>query len=340
MVKKVQKKIKKGNRAIQTRPPLARMMRLHEALRSGGFPNCRQLAQELEVSSKTIQRDIDFMRDQLGLPIEYDARQFGFYYTEEVREFPNVQVSEGELVALFVAQKALSQYHGTSFEKPLTAAFRKLTEGLKDEVSVALQDWDKVVSFKALGPSLTSVRQFEQLSSAIRKRKVIRFQYRKLNARAYEQRSCQPYHLTCVDQQWYLFGHDLNRENIRTFVLARMKEIEVTSDEFQKPRAFSARKYLAKSFGIFSGDQEHLVQLDFDAFASQLIRERQWHATQKLEEKPDGCVRLEMRLGSLPEIARWVLSWGEHAKVVSPPELKDSVAASVRAMAAQYHPES
>jgi len=145
MVKKRKNNFKQGKKAIQTRPPLARMMRLHESLRSEAYPNCRQLSEELEVSPKTVQRDIDFMRDQLGLPIDYDARKFGFYYTEEVREFPNVQVSEGELVALFVAQKALSQYQGTSFEKPLTAAFRKLTEGLQDEVSVALQDWDKVV---------------------------------------------------------------------------------------------------------------------------------------------------------------------------------------------------
>ena len=42
-------------------------MRLHERLRAGTFPNYRKLADELEVSTKTIQRDIDFMRDRLGL---------------------------------------------------------------------------------------------------------------------------------------------------------------------------------------------------------------------------------------------------------------------------------
>ena len=55
-----------------SRPPLARMLQLHQQLQAGSFPNCRKLADELEVSTKTIQRDIDFMRDQLGMPIEYD----------------------------------------------------------------------------------------------------------------------------------------------------------------------------------------------------------------------------------------------------------------------------
>jgi biotin operon repressor len=66
------------------------MMRMHARLQSGRYSNCRKLAQELEVSSKTVQRDLDFMRYRLGLPIEYDQLHFGFYYTEPVSSFPNV----------------------------------------------------------------------------------------------------------------------------------------------------------------------------------------------------------------------------------------------------------
>src|SRR6476660_8007892 len=64
------------------------MMRIHAQLKAGEYPNCRKLAEELEVSTKTIQRDIDFMRDQLGLPIEYDQLHFGFIYTRPVPSFP------------------------------------------------------------------------------------------------------------------------------------------------------------------------------------------------------------------------------------------------------------
>ncbi|MBA3386985.1 MAG: HTH domain-containing protein, partial [Chthoniobacterales bacterium] len=78
-----------------SRPPLERMMRIHARLKAEDYPNCRKIGEDLEVSSKTIQRDIDFMRDRLGLPIEYDALRFGFYYTEEVTSFPSIEVSEG-----------------------------------------------------------------------------------------------------------------------------------------------------------------------------------------------------------------------------------------------------
>src|SRR5437879_764928 len=118
-----------------SRPPLQRMMVVHAHLQAGRLPNCRKLAGELEVSSKTIQRDIEFMRDRLALPIEYDPLRFGFYYREAVSSFPNIEVSEGEITALFVAQKALAQYKGTPFERPLRTAFRKITDGLTDRIS-------------------------------------------------------------------------------------------------------------------------------------------------------------------------------------------------------------
>ena len=97
-----------------SRPPWERMMRMHRLIQSGKFPNCRKLSEELEVCAKTIQRDIDFMRYRLQLPIEYDQLKFGFFYTEPVEAFPAMEMSEGELVALLVAEKALGQHRGTS----------------------------------------------------------------------------------------------------------------------------------------------------------------------------------------------------------------------------------
>lgn len=101
-----------------SRPPLERMMRIHKALSSGKHPNTTALANEMEVSTKTIQRDIDFMRDRMGLPIEYVKQKYGFHYTEAVEAFPTLQITEGELVALVVAEKALQQYRGTPLKTP------------------------------------------------------------------------------------------------------------------------------------------------------------------------------------------------------------------------------
>ena len=99
-------------------------------IQRGGFPNQRVLSAECGYEEKTIQRDLNFMRNRENLPIEYNRQQHGYYLTEPVADFPLIQISEGELVSIFIAQKALSQYHGTSFELPLKKAFEKLVTSL------------------------------------------------------------------------------------------------------------------------------------------------------------------------------------------------------------------
>src|SRR5690625_4125330 len=125
-------------RVNRSRPQVERMLLIHMALRDERYPNCSTLAGEIEVSTKTVQRDITFMRDRMVLPIAFDSRKNGYYYTEAVESFPMVQMTEGEMVALYVAQKVLRQYRGTKFEKPLAAAFAKLTAALPDTITIPL----------------------------------------------------------------------------------------------------------------------------------------------------------------------------------------------------------
>src|SRR5216683_7261991 len=125
---------------LHSRPPLERMLKIHQAIKSGKYPNASALARELEVSTKSVHRDLEFMRDRLELPLEYDGSRFGYFYTEQVNAFPTLQITEGELLALVVAEKALQQYRGTSFEKPLLSAIRKMEQSLPDTVSLNLAE--------------------------------------------------------------------------------------------------------------------------------------------------------------------------------------------------------
>ena len=282
-----------------SRPPLQRMMRLHAALKSYHLPNCRTIARELEVSPKTIQRDIDFMRDRLGLPIDYDAKRFGFYYTEAVTGFPSIEVSEGEITALFVAQKALAQYKGTPFEKPLRSAFRKITDGLKDRVSFSWTDLEDVISFRSAGASPADLELFELVSKGVLRSVELEFEYRKLKSNAYEARRVRPYHLGCLENQWYLFAEDLDRKQVRTFALPRMRKVSLTAKGFRRPADFSISKILRGSFGVFSSGKLHRIRLQFDPYAARLVAERTWHESQRIRSLPDGSIILQLELGGL-----------------------------------------
>jgi predicted DNA-binding transcriptional regulator YafY len=314
------------------------MMRMHERLKAGRYPNCRKLADELEVSSKTVQRDIDFMRYRLGLPIEYDQLHFGFYYTEPVSSFPNIEISEGELVALYIGQKALAQYKGTSFEGPLSTAFRKITDGLRDTISVTWSELDSAVSFRSVGRTVADVHLFEQLSHAVFKQLEVRFDYKKPGASRNEKRYGQPYHLGCIENLWYLFAFDLERGQLRTFAVPRIRNVRVSKTKFRRPMDFSIGRYLEQSFGVFAKPTKtkHTIHIVFDSFAAPLVQERQWHPSQKITQLRDGRIELSLTLGNLEEVERWILSWGSHARVVAPPELRERIANTVSTLANSY----
>lgn len=319
------------------RPPLERMSRLHDLIQSQTYPNCTSLSEELEVSRKTVQRDLDFMRDRLGLPIAYDGQRFGFYYTQPVESVPELDVSEGELVALLIAQKALQQHRGTVYEGPLRSACTKIATALGDRVSVDITDLASRISFKEQGFNEVSVEVFDTVGRAVRLSRVLGFLYKKLGAATEETRRIQPYHLGCINNQWYVFGWDQDRQGLRTFALTRLRSPKLMRARFQRPQDFSLEDFLADSMGVFRGGKElEKVRIRFEGWVAQIVRERVWHSSEKKTELPDGGVEIELLLSSLEEVERWVLSFGSKARVLQPPALVERIRRATQEMASLY----
>lgn len=301
------------------------MLRIHKAVQSGKFPNATRLAAELEVSTKSIHRDLEFMRDRLELPIEYSPQNFGYHYTAEVTAFPTLHITEGELVALVIAEKALEQYRGTQFEKPLLSAIRKIEQSLPDTISLNLADIEQTISFRTRAEPILNLATFDTLAKATAHRRQLELVYRKAGSRQSEVRLVDPYHLANINGEWFLFAWDHARKDLRTFVPARVQSVKATGRTFPAPQKFSLEKRLRDSFGVHSGEGEFDVVLRFNPRVADYIREKKWHQSQQLRELKDGGVELRFTLSSLVEIERWVLSWGGDAVVVKPRPLADAV---------------
>jgi len=321
--------------ALYSRPPLERMVRIHQAVSSGKFPNASTLAREIEVTTKTIHRDLEFMRDRLGLPMVFDPRQNGYHYTEEVSAFPTMQITEGELFALVVAEKALQQYRGTSFEKPLLSAIKKMEQALPDTISLNFADIEQTISFRTRAEPILDLKIFDELAKAVAERKQLELAYRKPGQPRGESRVVDPYHLANINGEWFLFAYDHARKDIRTFVPVRILSAHPTGKTFERSPKFSLEKRLRDSFGVHSGEGEYDVVVRFNSRAADYVREKKWHASQQLRELKGGGVELRMKLSSLLEVERWILSWGGDAKVVQPRELAESVNKSAAAILKQ-----
>lgn len=324
------------NHGRSARLPMYRIMQIHELLKEGKFPNCQALSGDFEVSYKTVQRDIDFMRDQLQLPIEYDSVRRGFLYTREVKNLPAVALQEGEVVALLVAQRAAEQYRGTPFEKALRNAFTRLIEGLPSRSEISLKDLSDAVSFRPPGPPASDLESFQTLSNALLASQEIEFKYRKPGDGSGAVRRVQPYHLGCIGGIWYLIGLDLGRNAVRTFALSRISAPKNLNRRFTRPKGFSLDDMLSDSFSAFETHTAQQIRILLDPLAASLTKERKWHPSQKMTFRKDGSAELSLKVGLAPDLEAWIMAWGPRAKVIAPAALKNRIAAAMKKAAMQY----
>ena len=118
------------------KPQFQRLVFIDQKIRAGRYPNCTTLSREWEVSYKTIQRDIDYLKDAHNAPIEYDKPHNGFCYKNPTWFLPAVMLSEGDIFALLIGSQALQMYQGTPMAGELKAIYAKLAQLLPEQISV------------------------------------------------------------------------------------------------------------------------------------------------------------------------------------------------------------
>src|SRR5262245_23381785 len=151
-----------------SRPPLRRLALIDQLIRSGQHPNASSIARELEVNPRTIHRDLEFLRDSWGAPLEFSHRRNGYYYGDADYSLPLLRLTEGELVARFLAERVMQHYRGTPYAKELAAAFLKLTAALPDEVTISLSHLAEVFSVRPSAALPADAARFKRIVKSIR----------------------------------------------------------------------------------------------------------------------------------------------------------------------------
>lgn len=146
-----------------------------------------------------------------------------------------------------------------------------------------------------------------------------------------------PYAMVVYKEAIYCVGLHVQKQEIRTFLLDRMRDTECASTErFDLPDDFRIDDYFQGQFGIWRGGEPIHVVVDFDARVVEYVETRRIHPSQTLSPLPDDGVRLEMTIGDLTEVTTWVLGFGETARVRAPPELVERVRRELEGALARY----
>ena len=314
-----------------------RLLQIDEEIRSGKFPNATSLSKKIEVSSRTIQRDIEYMRDMYNAPIEFDAYKNGYYYTEENFYIKSVPLSEGELLSVALFDQLLEQYRNTPLENDLRSVFKKIEMSLPNKITLDSSFLQNQTTFIPDQMGTINPENFSKIFSALKNRHVLDFEYRPLQKTTWMTRRINPLHAVCQKGNWYVMGFCHDKKDIRVFNFSRMQNVTESKEEFDIPEDFNPDKYFDKEIGIWlSATKKYTVELLISAEIGTFALERSWNKNQKIEQREDGSVWVSFETTQLPEVKRWVLGQGKTVKVLGPDELIAQVKEEVAAVLGMY----
>jgi predicted DNA-binding transcriptional regulator YafY len=318
--------------AAVSRPMLARIYYIDRLIASGSYPNTPKLAKAYEAGTATISRDIEFMRDRLGAPIEYDYQRRGYYYTKKTYRLPAAFTSADDMLALGMAKTLLSLYENT----PIYGAARELV----DTITAPLDDSRRIpwyedrIAVPSVPSVLFSTETWHIIGEGLRENRVLAFEYRGTWYGGFQPRRVRPYQLLFDNGAWYLYGYAEERQGVRMFSLPRIQKICLLDDRFSLPADYDFRvRNEGSYFGVYSSEKKQRFSIAFYGEAALRIQERKWAADQVIKEIPpspaeDGGaaapgIVLSFTRTQYGKILELVMASGRDALPLEPADLAD-----------------
>ncbi len=302
---------------------------LRESAETGYLPNSGNFMREFEVSRRTVARDLDFLRDEENAPLAYDEARHGYVLTDETYALPPVNISRREAFSFGLARKLLAHFEGTPLHLDMRAVLDKIAESLEGEVTLEAEWLSEHVDVLAEDRVRIDPEVWGRMTEFIERRETIHTQYQTFDGRV-STYALHPYHLLAYHGNWYVLAHNEEKDRMATFALSRFRKVERSGSLFRRPPDFNAKDYAREAFGITRGEKILRVRLLFEAKLAVYIMEREWHPSQRFEERPDGRVEMRMETSGRKELIRWVLSWMPDVRVLAPKSLKERIEEKLR----------
>jgi predicted DNA-binding transcriptional regulator YafY len=299
--------------------PVMRVFTLLEILQGRDRVSGAELAQRLEVDLRTVQRYMVRLKD-LSIPIDSSPGVGGAYRLRPGFRLPPLLLTNEEAFALSLGLRALRQIGLAAFAPATEGALAKLGRVLPEALRESIRTVEEVVAVEP-GPWVipTSVQCLMQAASAIRLGQRIRFVYQS-HKETISNREIEPYGVMHADGRWYLIGHCLSRQALRTFRLDRVTELELCAATFEPPAGFDARRHMAEHMPFVQSEYQVDVWIDMPIEEA----ERSFALWRIATEADGNGTRLRCGRDRLEMFAAMVLSVGRRIVVHSPPELRET----------------
>ncbi len=310
-----------------------RQWKILKTIEAGRYTTAADMAEEHGVTERTIRRDLEALQEA-GFPL-YDERSEGrkvWRLIEGYRQRLNQTFTLSELAALYFGRNLMSFLGGSPFARDLESAFEKIREALPAKSLPYLSRIQDLFSARPDPMKDYSKKRdvIAALIDAVLHQRKARLEYFSFNSRKTKAYLIDPYRVVYYHGGLYLYARVEEYAEVRTFAVERISRIEVLDQSFEAPKDFNVSEYAKGAFGIAGGKPEE-VEVAFDATLAGYIRERAWHESQRLEERPDGSVLLRMSVAPGWELKSWIKGFIPHVKVLAPARLRDEISADLRA---------
>jgi len=301
-----------------------RMLRLLSLLQTHRYWPGAELADRLQVSQRTLRRDIDRLRE-LGYPVQAQRGVTGGYQLAAGAALPPLLVDDEEAVALAVGLQAAAESPVEGIAESSVRALAKVVQVMPARLRrrvEALRTMTVPASWGGGARVSVDPGVLTGVAVACRDTERLRFSYTAANGQQ-TARHVEPHRLVSLSRRWYLVGYDLDRHDWRSYRIDRLTGPEGTGARF-RPRelpAADAAAFVRAGIGSVSAVYDVEVLIDAPAAA---VRERigRW-AT--VEKAGPGRSRIRMTADSLDWPTMALGAVGADFEVVSPPELADHV---------------
>ena len=299
------------------------------------------LAERTEVTTRTIRRDLEALQAS-GFPLfdeVHDGKKYWTLQTKAFKRLDDTGFTLAELSALYFSRTLLECLTATPFKQDVASAFDKLATALTPGMRQFLDRLPLV--FEAKGKSARGAKAAKAEREHIAKLLDATISSRRATMRYFSRKSdreneynIEPYRLVYSEPDGlYLLAFVQEYKEVRTFYVDRIRTLSLREEHFTPPEILDPA--FAHSLGPYEGPPEHVV-IEFDREIADLIRERRWHPSQSVTDRPDGGVTVSMDVSRDPRLLSWIRGFGSNARAVSPPSLVKEMKEDSARMSAKY----
>jgi predicted DNA-binding transcriptional regulator YafY len=318
-----------------------RLLVIDQLLRSRRLVRFEDMRQKLGVSAATVKRDLEFLRNRLNSPLQWDRETGGYQYREQEEAgsqfaLPGQWFGAAELRALLVARQLLTGLTDGGLLAPHLPALLAHLKALLGAAQDPQDEMSRRVRLIPLAARQPDEPVFAVLGAALLHRKRLFLRHESLASGAVTEREVSPQRLVLYRDNWYLDAWCHLRQELRTFAVDGVRRAEMLDSRARNVSERTLDAVLGAGYGLFAGRRVTWATLRFSPRLARRVSREQWHPRQRGRFTRDGGWLLTLPYSDDRELVMDILRHGAEVEVLKPEGLRERLREEARRLLERY----